>query len=317
MPRPQHARTTIDADLSPQVTAVYLRTAGEECAFIEAHTSHALPKLMHALEVSGRRVEDVRWLIVTHAHLDHAAGAGTLLARCPNATLLAHPSAAKNLIDPAKLIAGARHVYGDERFARLYGSIEPIPAERVKALADGDSFELGAATLRVRHTAGHAWHHFIVEDPALDTVYTGDAFGLVYPALQRAGRIAIASTSPTGFDAAEARKSLDLIVNTGASTACLTHFDAIGELPQTAAQLRGWIDRSEQWVTEAARGDAPIDAITRDLEGKLRLAIAADTHGRGLDLGPDDWKLLALDIELNARGLAHAADKMRSPTEVK
>src|SRR4051812_36301587 len=101
-----HNPTTIDVDLAPPFTAAYLRTAGSECAYIEAHTSHALPKLLAALAAQGRAVEDVRYVVVTHAHLDHAAGAWALLARCPNATLLAHPSAAKNLIDPAKLVAG-------------------------------------------------------------------------------------------------------------------------------------------------------------------------------------------------------------------
>jgi glyoxylase-like metal-dependent hydrolase (beta-lactamase superfamily II) len=311
-PRAHPARYTIDADLEPQVTAVYLRTAGDECAFIEAHTSHALTRLLGELAARGRRVEEVRWVVVTHAHLDHAAGAGALLARCPNATLLAHPSAAKNLVDPSKLIAGAKHVYGEARFAQLYGSVAPIPAERVRKLADGDSFELGGHPLRVRHTAGHAWHHFVVEDPALDTVYTGDAFGLVYPELQRAGRFAIASTSPTGFDAAEAHKSVDLIVGTGASTA---HFDAVDDLAQTASQLHGWIDRAGRWVEELAKGDEPIDAVTRILEGKIRLALAEDSQRRGLALTASDWHRLALDIELNAQGLAYAAATRRSAAD--
>jgi glyoxylase-like metal-dependent hydrolase (beta-lactamase superfamily II) len=309
------ARHTIDADVSPQLTAVYLRMAGDECAFIEAHTSHALPRLLAALAASGHKVEDVRWVVVTHAHLDHAAGAGALLERCPNATLLAHPSAAKNLIDPSKLIAGAKHVYGEERFARLYGQITPIPAERVRKLRDGETFELGGATLRVRHTAGHAWHHFVLEDPALETIFTGDSFGLVYPALQRAGRFAIASTSPTGFDAAEARKSIDLIAGSGARSACLTHFDAVEDLAETAAQLKGWVDRSEQWVEEAAKTDAPLEAMTRAIEARLRGALAEDSASRGLHLTEDDWQRLALDIDLNAQGLAYAADRMRSPTE--
>jgi glyoxylase-like metal-dependent hydrolase (beta-lactamase superfamily II) len=310
---PSHARHTIDADLAPQLTAVYLRTAGDECAFIEANTSHALPKLLAALAEHGRKVEEVRYVIVTHAHLDHAAGAGSLLARCPNATLLAHPSAAKNLIEPSKLIAGAKQVYGEERFARLYGEIRPIPAERVRKLADGDTFELGGKTLRVRHTAGHAWHHFVIEDPAIETIYTGDSFGLVYPAVQRAGRFAIASTSPTGFDAAQAHKSIDLIAGSGARAACLTHFDAVEDLREVASQLHRWIDRSQQWAEESAKSGASMEAMTQALQGRMKEAFAADASGRGLALTADDWKLLALDVELNAQGLAIAAEKMRSP----
>ncbi|HEY2510095.1 MAG TPA: MBL fold metallo-hydrolase, partial [Polyangiaceae bacterium] len=182
-----HVRFTIDCDLIPRFTAAYLRVAGDECAFVEAHTPHALPKLLGALEAQGRRPEEVRWIVVTHAHLDHASGASALLAQCPNAVLLAHPRAARHLIDPQKLVASATQVYGEARFAELYGRIDPIPADRVRALEDGARFPLGDATLTVHHTAGHAKHHFVVHDPALKTVYTGDTFGLVYPALQRGG----------------------------------------------------------------------------------------------------------------------------------
>jgi glyoxylase-like metal-dependent hydrolase (beta-lactamase superfamily II) len=306
-----HSRHTIDCDLIARFTAAYLRVAGDECAFIEAHTSHALPRLLAALAANGRRPEDVRYLVVTHAHLDHAAGASAVLGACPNATLLAHPRAAKNLIDPARLIAGATHVYGEERFAKLYGKIEPIPKERVKSLADGETFELGGATLQALHTAGHAWHHFAVDDPALSTVYTGDTFGLVYPALQRGVRFALATTSPTGFHAAEAHKSIDRILSLGREAACLTHFDEVRDLEECATQLRGWIDRSDQWVKEAAASSAPLKELETTISGKLRAAIAEDTSSRGLSLTPADWELLALDIELNGQGLAYAAEEKR------
>jgi glyoxylase-like metal-dependent hydrolase (beta-lactamase superfamily II) len=307
-----HARYTIDCDVLPQFTAAYLRVAGDECAFIETHTSHAQPKLLAALAASDKRPEDVRFVIVTHAHLDHAAGAGALLARCPNATLLAHPRAARHLIDPTKLIASATSVYGAERFARLYGKIEPIPAERVRALADGERFDLGGAELRVFHTAGHAKHHFVVDDPTLRTVYTGDTFGLVYPALQRGVRFALATTSPTDFDPVEARRSVDLIQGLGEEAACLTHFDEVRDLDDVASQVRAWIDRSEAWLEEAAKSEAPADERQARIARALREAIDRETRARGLVLGEADWEMLALDINLNAQGIAFVADKRRS-----
>lgn len=307
-----HSRFTIDCDVLPEFTAAYLRIAGEECAFVEAHTTKALPKLLAALEHAKKRPEDVRYVVVTHAHLDHAGGAGALMAACKNAKLLAHPSAAKNLIDPSKLAAGARQVYGDERFEELYGSIDPIPKERVMALEDGATFELGGATMRVHHTAGHAWHHFIVDDPALETVYTGDTFGLVYPALQKQGRFALATTSPTGFDANEARKSIDKVLALRETNACLTHFGDARDLDDVASQLRAWIDRSERWVEDAARSGADTATTTKAIEEKLRAAIAEESDRRGLAFGRDEWKVLALDVELNAQGLAHAASKRRA-----
>jgi glyoxylase-like metal-dependent hydrolase (beta-lactamase superfamily II) len=307
-----HARFTIDSDILPKFTATYLRVAGDECAFIETHTSHALPRLLGALESQGRRPEDVRWIVVTHAHLDHAAGAGALLARCPNATLLAHPRAARHLIDPSKLLKSATSVYGEKRFAELYGKIEPIPQERVRALEDGETFALGDATLRVLHTQGHAKHHFVVDDPATGTVYTGDSFGLVYPALQKDGkRFAIATTSPTDFDPVEARKSIDRIVTLGEPAACLTHFDEIRDVAEVAGQLHAWIDRSEKWRDDAAKSDASVEEMTARIQTELRRAIEEDTRSRGIVFGDAEWKILALDIELNAQGIAFVADKIR------
>jgi len=308
-----HARGTIDCDVTPQFTAAYLRTAGEECAFIETETSHARPKLLAALEKAGRRVEDVRWIVVTHAHLDHAAGAGGLLAVCPNAKLLAHPRAARHLIDPTKLVKSATAVYGEERFAKLYGKIDPIPADRVRALEDGETFELGGATLRVHHTAGHANHHFVIDDAATETVYTGDSYGLVYPALQARGLFALATTSPTNFDAKEARISIELIKGLGEKYACLTHFDASSEIEGIAQQLHGWIDRAEAWVDEAARGTETVDEITARLRTAWRDAIAREVEARGLSFGEREWGVVAMDIDLNAQGLAVAAELKRHP----
>ncbi len=310
-----HSRVTIDCDLLPKFTAAYLRIAGDECAFIEAHTSHALPKLLAALAAAGKKPEQVRYLVVTHAHLDHAAGASAVLAACPNATLVAHPRAAKNLVDPARLIAGATQVYGAERFAKLYGTIDPIPQERVKTLADGESIELGDAKLQALHTAGHAWHHFAVDDPALATVYTGDTFGLVYPALQRGIRFALATTSPTGFHAGEARKSVDRILGLGRDAACLTHFDEVRDLAECGRQIHRWIDLSEQWMNEGAASSLTGKALEVAISSKLHAAIAEDTSARGLELTPADWELLSLDIELNGQGLAYAVDEKRKPAK--
>lgn len=298
-----HRRLTIDADVTPGFTACYLRLAGDECAFIEAHTALALPRLLAALAEAGRRPEDVRSLVVTHAHLDHAAGAGALLAACPKATLLAHPRTAKHLVDPSKLIAGATAVYGAERMRTLYGEIRPVPAERVRALADGESFELGGARLTAWHTFGHAFHHLVVDDPATETVYTGDTFGLVYPALQRHGRFAIPSTSPTGFDAPEAKKSLARVLGLNERFVCPTHFGAWEDAEAIAAQVGRFVDRAETWVEEGARGGADEAALQRDFTQRWWQAIAEEaplfdaTHR----------SLLTLDVELNAQGLAGVA----------
>ena len=292
---------TIDCDyLEPEFAAAFLRISGAEAAFIEANTTFAVPKLLQALAAEGRSPTDVRWIVITHVHLDHAGGAGALAAACPNATVLCHPAAGRHLRDPSKLIASARDVYGPEKFAALYGDISPIPADRVRELADGESVEFGGSSLRVHHTRGHAKHHFVVDDEAADVVFTGDTFGLAYPLLQRAGTFAFPSTSPAGFEAEEARKSIDLVLGLGRKTACLTHYGAFQDLEGIAAQLRPWIDLSER-LLEVARqkGPSSLAEIRETLRERMQECAAA----RGLQLGERDWTALALDLDLNAQGL--------------
>ncbi len=310
-----HAVFTLDAEpRQPGFVAAYLRVAGGECAFIETNTAHSVPILLAALAERGLSREAVRYVIVTHAHLDHAGGAGALMQACPNATLLAHPRAARHLIDPAKLVASATQVYGAERFASLYGGLTPVPEARVRALDDGAEVSLGDGALRFLHTRGHAKHHFVVHDPALDAVFTGDTLGLVYPSLQRAGLFTLASTSPIDFEPDEARRSIDRIVGLQARVAYLTHFGGVQGKEAVAAvgvDLRRCIDDGERWLEEATRSDRPAPEREARLREQGREAIAARAVSIGLSLTKADWELLALDIDLNAQGIAFVADRLR------
>lgn len=291
--------------LRPQFAAAWLRVQRDEVAFVEACTARSTAGFLAALTAHGLDVAQVRWVIVTHVHLDHAGGAAALMRACPNATLLAHPRAARHLIDPSRLVAGARAVYGDARFDALYGSVDPIDASRVRALDDGAEVALGDATLRVAHTRGHANHHMVVVDPKSSSVFTGDAFGLVYPKLQRGGRLAFPSTSPTDFDAAAARDTVAMIAGLGVERACLTHYGAVSDLDVVAAQLRRWIDRSEA-LQRAVVGRAEAQPWVR---AQLDAYMNESAREAGITLDDDDRALLDLDLELNAQGIVHAASR--------
>lgn len=298
---------TIDCDyIYPRFAAAFLRVAGDEAAFVETNTALAAPKMLAALADRGLRPEQVRWVIITHVHLDHAGGAGAVMRACPNATLLAHPRAARHAIDPSKLVASATKVYGADRFRALYGTIDPIPEERVRALDDGAEIEIAGKKLTFIHTRGHANHHFVIHDPAASAVFTGDAFGLAYPDLQRPGPFAFPSTSPTDFDAAEARKAVDRIASLSAERAFLTHFGEVREIAAVASQLKEWIDLSEAAELEAAASDQPGPAVEEAIQNKLWAAFE-----QRIKLTDRDREMLRLDVDLNAQGIAWAAKKRR------
>lgn len=302
---------TIDCDyLGPGIAAAYLRIQGDEAAFIETNTNHAVPKLLAALERENISPQQVRYIIVTHVHLDHAGGTSLLAQACPQATVLAHPRAARHLIDPAKLVASARAVYGAERFEALYGTIGPIDAARVKQLEDGAEVPFGETSFKFIHTRGHANHHFIVHDPARKSVFTGDTFGLSYPRLQRGKPFVFPSTSPTDFDAAAAHASVDIVRNLGVERAALTHFGEIADLEAAAAQLHEWLDISSALIEQANKGD-PADA-EKTIRTGIVAAMDRAAERAGIVFDAEDRAMLELDVGLNAQGLAYAASKLRA-----
>lgn len=303
---------TIDCEyVMPQLAASYLREEGGEVAFIEANTAHAVPRLLAALEQQGLAPEAVKYVIVTHVHLDHAGGASALMAACPQATLLAHPRAARHLIDPARLVASAQKVYGEEAFQSLYGTIEAIDPARVRALEDGEQVTLGGASLRFLHTRGHANHHFVVHDEAKEVVFTGDAFGLVYPALQRAGRFAYPSTSPTDFDGPAAIASVQKVVNLKPRAVALTHFGLFEDVAPIAAQLEGWLELSTRMAEQGAQSGDEVGTLEQRFKWQLDQEFELAAARAGLVLTEADRRLIRFDSELNGQGLAFAAVKQR------
>lgn len=296
----------------PEFAAAYLVVEGDEAAFVDNNTNHALPRLLEALDATGLSRSQVRYLVVTHVHLDHAGATSALAAACPEATVLAHPRAVRHIVDPEKLVASATAVYGADEFARLYGVIEPVPASRVREMGDGETLRFGDRELTFLHTRGHANHHFCVADSATNSIFTGDAFGLHYPALQRAGPFAIPSTSPTDFDGPLARDAVRRIVELQPRVVYPTHFGAVTAIEETAGQLVRHLDFAERAMLDAEASELADEELHGYLLPRLRDYFAGLLDGRG-EVGnlPETWELLSMDLDLNAQGLAFAATKRR------
>ncbi len=316
---PDMSIVTIDCDyVYPRFAAAFLMVEGREAIFVENNTAHSVPRLLAELNKQGLKPEQVRYLIITHVHLDHAGGSQALMNACPNATLLAHPRAAPHIIDPSKLVASARKVYGDAEFARLYGEIGPIDAKRVRIMEDGEELRFGGKVLRFMHTRGHANHHFCVltrSSSGPEEIFTGDAFGLAYPDLQSHGLFIFPSTSPTDFDPLEARKSIERIAESGARRAYLTHFGEITSLREAANQLIGYLDELEPYyrqILETAEGDRPEAELTQECAKRIRAYLEGKYRAQGGVPHEKFWNLLKLDIELNASGMVFAAKKRRA-----
>lgn len=293
------------------LAAAYLVVDGDEAAFVETNTSASVPRLLEALAAAGRTPEQVRYVAITHIHLDHAGGAGVLMDACPNATLLAHPKAAPHAVDPSRIIAGATKVYGEQAFAELYGEVRPVPEERVRVLEDGETVSLGGRTLTAWHTRGHANHHFVLHDDVADTVFTGDAFGLLYPALQRNGPFVVPSTTPTDFDPEAAHAAVDRIVALGTATLHPTHFGAHPMRAELADQLHRLLDGHAAIVDAADAQDLPDDALDAFCDERVERLMAGALDRAGFGGDAQAAQQLTFDAKLNAQGLAFAVRKRR------
>lgn len=306
---------TIDCEyLFPRFAAAYLVTDGKRAIIIDNNTAHSVPIILDALKAEGLSPEQVDYLIVTHVHLDHAGGSSLLMRECPGATLLSHPRAVPHLVDPTKLVSSARQVYGDAQFEKLYGRIDPIAPERVRAMEDGEKLAWQGTELKFIYTRGHANHHFCIllsEGGKPQSIFTGDSFGLAYPDLQQAGLFIFPTTSPTDFDAEQARLSIDRIRESGAQVAYPTHFGPVRELDEAARQLREGIDFSETLLNSAIQSAEPDDKLDEFCEARMRAHYADLFKRRGMRWDERAQELLDLDLELNAAGIAHVARKAR------
>jgi glyoxylase-like metal-dependent hydrolase (beta-lactamase superfamily II) len=285
----------------PRFDAAYLVVENGRGAFVDCGTNHSLPRMLAALDDAGLAPADVDWLVLTHVHLDHAGGAGELMARLPNSRLVVHPRGARHMVDPSKLWAGALAVYGEEEMQRSYGALRPIPADRVVEAPDGHVVDLAGRMLRCLDTPGHARHHNALWDARSRCCFTGDTFGLSYRELDSArGAFIIPTSTPVQFDPPALHASIDRLLALQPEGMYLTHFGRVGEVTRLAADLHATIDAMVAVARLHAGAPDRHAAIVAAL-GDLYVA-RATAHGCALD-AHGVLQVLAMDIELNAQGL--------------
>lgn len=286
----------------PKMAACYLVEDGGELALIDTGTMHSLPRVLDAIDALGARPEQVRYVMPTHVHLDHAGGAGQVMAACPNATLVVHPKGLPHMIDPSKLQAGATAVYGEEAFARDFGRLDPIPEGRTLAADDGSEFALGQRTLRFIDTPGHANHHGCLFDSESGFLFTGDTFGLGYTEFQVDGDpLLVATTTPVAFDPDAWFTSLERMMALSPAACCLTHFGRIDGPERYVGMLRDSI-RAHVEIALAEEGDDSPGREQRLHDAVRTLLVDAGVAHAGLDPQTVE-EILRNDIELNAQGL--------------
>jgi glyoxylase-like metal-dependent hydrolase (beta-lactamase superfamily II) len=305
-----HGISAIDTDyVRPRLDASHLIVRGGRAAFVDVGVNHSVPLLLAALRQKNLDVGDVDWVFLTHVHLDHAGGAGELMKHLPRARVLVHPRGAPHLVNPDKLIAGTKAVYGEAEFARLYGEIPPIAAKRIVEVEDNTRFRLNRSEFLCIHTPGHALHHYCIVDTDSRSVFTGDSFGISYRIFDTAkGAFIFPATTPTHFDPDQAHASLDRIMSYEPAAVYLTHYSRVIDSQRLAADMHTCLNAYVQIAhTCADKGKQRITCMKTLMHAWLVKRVRE--HGCTLDQATvDSW--LAMDVGLNAKGLAVWLDRV-------
>ena len=294
----------IDADyVSPGVACVYLLRQGDRLALIETGTANTVPHVLAAIASMGLTPEHLDWVIPTHIHLDHAAGAGALIAQCPNARLVVHPRGAVHMMNPEKLEAGTLAVYGEEAYRRLYGHLVPVPEEKVIQAPDGFTLDFNGRELVFLDTPGHALHHFCVHDPLSSSIFSGDTFGLSYRQFDNDdGRVLLfVTTTPVHFDPVAMRSSIQRLAALGPQQVYLTHFGPVAASEYNLQQLLASLDAFVA-IAEAERGKP--DGRHGRMRDALMNWFLQQVTERQIPVHASlvrQW--LSIDADLNAQGL--------------
>ena len=225
--------------------ATYLVETRDGLVIVDPGPGSCADAFHDALRQAGASVTDLRHLLLTHIHLDHAGAAGALAREVPHLQVHVHPVGAPHLLDPGRLLASAQRIYGDD-MDRLWGPFLPVPVDQVRVLDHDARLTIGERRWRVAATPGHAIHHLAFLEEREGLAWTGDVAG---EATQH-GTPALPAAPPPDIDLAEWQRSIDLVAGWRPEALLLTHY-GIARDPQ--AHLRELWDRLVDWAGQVQR----------------------------------------------------------------
>lgn len=291
----------------PSRTGTYV-IEEEELTLVETGPSPSIKYIKKGLDDLGHSLHEVKYIIVTHIHLDHAGGAGVLLKLCPNAKVIVHPRGKRHLVDPRKLMGGARAIYGDS-FSDFFDPIESIPEDKLIEKGEGDTLQIGPnCTLQFLDTLGHARHHFSIYDPISNGLFTGDTAGVRYDQLESLGiDLFLPSTSPNHFDPTAMHDSIDRMLDMNLDFIYFGHFGYTLKTTAALHQVKEWLDIFVAEGKKVYSEGKGYDVLAERLLNKVR------EHLRTLQV-PDDhpvYILVNLDMQVSALGIIDYFQKLK------
>jgi len=219
---------------------------GAKTTLVESGPTSSVPRLLEGLKEIEVHFEDVNYVAITHVHLDHGGGVGTLLKSLPNAKVVVHPRGMPHLVDPSRLWASAQSVLGF--VAEIFGQPEPVPKERIIPFTEGSIDLSGGVRLAVIETVGHASHNLSFKESLNNGVFPGDAAGTYLPEFD-----VVVPTTPPPFYLDSALASLDKLISLNPSVLYYSHF---GKASNGTQRLKDYKVQLQLWGKIALEGVA-------------------------------------------------------------
>jgi len=262
-------------------------------ALVDPGPSSTLPRLRRELEAAGVSMADVRALVLTHIHLDHAGATGTLVRERPDLRVYVHEKGAPHLVDPSRLLASATRLYGDA-MDRLWGEVRAVPGTAIEILKGGERFSAGGRDFQVAYTPGHASHHVsYLTDSGV--AFVGDTAGVRL----NPGGFNLPPTPPPDIELEMWRQSLARIEQWNADTLFVTHF---GPHTPSRTHLTEMADRLD-WVSGLAKVSLGRDGTDEDREAWFADEVRRELQRRTSEADARAYEI-AGRFDLNWRGLA-------------
>lgn len=238
--------------------------SGGGAAIVDPGPTTCLSTLELGLQQHGMRWDDVRHILLTHIHLDHAGATGTIVRAHPHITVFVHERGAGHMADPQKLIDSATRLYGDD-MNRLWGEIAPVPAANLVTLAGAERIEAGGRSFEVAYTPGHANHHVSYFDRESGLAFVGDTAGVCI-----GGGYVLPPTPPPDIDVEKWRGSLDQIETWSPDTIFLTHFGPVGHVRPHLETLWHNLQEMAAWVRRTLEEPGSDEDRSRTFADRLR-----------------------------------------------
>lgn len=295
---------TFDLGMKGRTSAYVLHE--EKLTLIEPSASPSIPHIKSGLAELGLSVSDLEYIIVTHVHLDHAGSAGLLIKECPNAQIAVHPKGVRHLINPERLIAGAKEVY-KEHFDSLFAPVLPVPEERILIKKDEDLLEISEnCILKFIDTPGHANHHFSIFHPISKGIFTGDVMGILYQD-DVSGRFFLPSSSPNQFNPEAMLRSLSRLEALEPEILFFSHFGPLEEPNKAFHDLRKWLPvflNSAELAAADSSDKSAADQV-KATEAELIKQVTKYLDEKNVPRGHPVYDILNLDLAVSAMGLVY------------